>query len=575
MPGGEIQLSAYGSENQILTGNPQITFFKETFKRYTNFAMEHIDILFEGSNELSFSGTTTMRVKIPRNADLLKSLYLRLQLPDIYSGQEEFYWTRAVGLAMINHVDLFIGSTRIERLTGEFLDIWSQIHHSPEKRKQFQTLVGDIPELSYHEYNEYYRQFNITEPEISSKKNKFYNGMPSITGRELHIPLNFWFMRNTSCALPLIALQYMDIEVVIEFKAVKDLYTILVEDQSDLITFNPANGSNDSITDTGSTHNKHYLITHRTTPTSQYHISKYLTTNMKADGNISLDLQPHLEANYIFLDEEERRRFASTNQEYLIEQTTYYQELGVVGTSVVEIEPYHPVKEFYFTCVRDDNDTRNEWLNYTSFDHRPIPTQKNIFEYNNHLWNGSDLVTHFVNNNLTSTSLDTYGYVYYTTSTSIDIIANYTPEDFVKFKSYWPYRKYSEIPKINFQNYKAYEIDPLVSCEILFQGFVRQNRRSSQYFNELQSYEFHTSNLEQPINIYSFALDPESSYQPSGACNFSRLENMQLNLELKTPPTTIKNGEVKHEWYYNVNVYMINYNILTISGGMGGLRYAN
>ena len=50
---------------------------------------------------------------------------------------------------------------------------------------------------------------------------------------------------------------------------------------------------------------------------------------------------------------------------------------------------------------------------------------------------------------------------------------------------------------------------------------------------------------------------------------------MQLNLELKTPPTTIKNGEVKHEWYYNVNVYMINYNILTISGGMGGLRYAN
>ena len=50
MPGGEIQLSAYGSENQILTGNPQITFFKETFKRYTNFAMEHIDILCEGSN---------------------------------------------------------------------------------------------------------------------------------------------------------------------------------------------------------------------------------------------------------------------------------------------------------------------------------------------------------------------------------------------------------------------------------------------------------------------------------------------------------------------------------------------
>ena len=267
MPGGEIQLSAYGSENQILTGNPQITFFKETFKRYTNFAMEHIDILIEGSNELSFTGTTTMRVKIPRNADLLKSLYLRLQLPDIYSGQEEFYWTRAVGLAMINHVDLFIGSTRIERLNGEFLDIWSQVHHSHEKRKQFQTLVGDIPELSYHEYDEYYRQFSYTES-IGSKKHKFYNGIPSITGRELHIPLNFWFMRNTGCALPLIALQYMDVEVVIEFKAVKDLYTILVEDESDFGSLIPANTSGASETDTAVTHNKHYLITHRTTPTS-------------------------------------------------------------------------------------------------------------------------------------------------------------------------------------------------------------------------------------------------------------------------------------------------------------------
>ena len=562
MPGGEIQLSAYGSENQILTGNPQITFFKETFKRYTNFAMEHIDILIEGSNELSFTGTTTMRVKIPRNADLLKSLYLRLQLPDIYSGQEEFYWTRAVGLAMINHVDLFIGSTRIERLTGEFLDIWSQIHHSPEKRKQFQTLVGDIPELSYHEYDEFYKQFSSSKIPSSSKssENKFFNTRPSLTGRELHIPLNFWFMRNTSCALPLIALQYMDIEVVIEFKAVKDLYTILEYNNS------PISG-----TPTKEAKNTHLINAVRVLPTSANHISKYLTTNMKADGNISLDLQPHLEANYLFLDEEERRRFASTNQEYLIEQTTYYQELGVVGTSVVEIEPYHPVKEFYFTCVRDDNDTRNEWLNYTSFEHRPIPTQKNIFEYNDYIWNESTIGDFIDINGIKSTNTTDVVIKYGTTNFKYD----YTPEDFVKFKSYWPYRKFSDIPKINFQNYKAYEMNPLVSCEILFQGFVRQNRRSSQYFNELQSYEFHTSNLEQPINIYSFALDPESSYQPSGACNFSRLENMQLNLELKTTPTTIKNGEVKHEWYYNVNVYMINYNILTISGGMGGLRYAN
>ena len=187
------------------------------------------------------------------------------------------------------------------------MDIWSQVHHSHEKRKQFQTLVGDIPELSYHEYDEYYRQFSYTES-IGSKKHKFYNGIPSITGRELHIPLNFWFMRNTGCALPLIALQYMDVEVVIEFKAVKDLYTILVEDESDFGSLIPANTSGASETDTAVTHNKHYLITHRTTPTSVNHISKYLTTNMTLDGNISLDLQPHIEANYIFIDDDSHQQ---------------------------------------------------------------------------------------------------------------------------------------------------------------------------------------------------------------------------------------------------------------------------
>lgn len=561
MPGGEIQLSANGSENQMLTGNPQITFFKEMYKRYTNFSMENIDVLIEGSTQLSFTGTTTMKVKIPRNGDLLKSMYLRLQLPDIYSNEDEFFWTRAVGLAMINHIDIFIGSTKVERLTGEFLDIWSQVHHSPEKRKQFQQMVGDIPELSYHEHDKFYQQFSDTDSGIVNE-NKFYNTRPSIKGRELHIPLEFWFMRNSSSALPLVALQYMDVEVVIEFKAVKDLYTVL-EYKDDIPVKSPGTDFK----------NIHLLNAKRVIPTSNNHISKYLSTKMNLNVNHSLDLEPHLELNYIFLDDDERRRFASTNQEYLIEQVTYYKELGNVGTCNIEIEAYHLVKEFFFTCTRDDNDTRNEWLNYSSLEHRPIPTHRDNFEYNDDLWNKTTSLTDFIKTD-GSAGTNTTSIVISSSTTPV-FKYTYTTEDFIKFKSYWPYRYFEDIPKITLNNFRAYEKNPLLSCEILFQGFVRQSERKTQYFNELQAYEYHTFNLEQPINIYSFALDPESNYQPTGACNFSRLENMQLNLELVTPPTHTINNEVKNKWYYNINVFMINYNILTIASGMGGLRYAN
>ena len=68
MGGGLLQLSAYGSENDYLHGNPQITFFKTVYKRHTNFAMESIDVRLEGSDELSYENPIKLKVKIPRIA---------------------------------------------------------------------------------------------------------------------------------------------------------------------------------------------------------------------------------------------------------------------------------------------------------------------------------------------------------------------------------------------------------------------------------------------------------------------------------------------------------------------------
>ena len=86
MPGGLIQLNAYGAQNQYLNGNPQMTFFKSVYRRYTNFAIENIRLELDGPNELSMEKTCTLRAKIDRNGDLISKMYFSFNLPDILSG---------------------------------------------------------------------------------------------------------------------------------------------------------------------------------------------------------------------------------------------------------------------------------------------------------------------------------------------------------------------------------------------------------------------------------------------------------------------------------------------------------
>ena len=109
MGGGLIQLSAYGSENEYLNGNPQISFFKTVYKRHTNFAIQNINVALLGAKELNFDTSIKVKTKIPRNADLIKSIFLQVNLPDIISSKEDnFYWIKGIGLAMLNDIDIYI-----------------------------------------------------------------------------------------------------------------------------------------------------------------------------------------------------------------------------------------------------------------------------------------------------------------------------------------------------------------------------------------------------------------------------------------------------------------------------------
>ena len=100
MTGGLLQLAAVGNENIYLNGNPQITYFKMVYKRYTNYADESISISPVGSNELEYDEEKTMKFKIDRHGDLVGNVYLCVTMPDIYS-----YYTTSTNVFVMKWIE--------------------------------------------------------------------------------------------------------------------------------------------------------------------------------------------------------------------------------------------------------------------------------------------------------------------------------------------------------------------------------------------------------------------------------------------------------------------------------------
>ena len=134
MPGGLMQLTAFGAQNVFVNGNPSMTYFNKLYKRSTNFAMEHFRLDPRGVTDTSMpnAGLKTFRFKVPNYADMLHDCYLCVNIPDIWSplvrtdafnGAEptEFQWVRNLGFNMIEEVAITFNGTQIVSYTGEWL----------------------------------------------------------------------------------------------------------------------------------------------------------------------------------------------------------------------------------------------------------------------------------------------------------------------------------------------------------------------------------------------------------------------------------------------------------------------
>ena len=456
MGGGLLQLVAYGAQDVYLTGNPQITFFKVVYRRHTNFAIEAIQQTFNGTAGYG----QTVNCQISRNGDLINRVYLQVTLPKITTpGSTLVAGTRYVnyvGLRLIKSVLIEIGGQQIDKHYSDWLYIWNELSLPRGKRYGYDTMVGADKDIT---------SFNDTT---------------------LYIPLEFWFCRNVGLALPLIALQYHEVKIKIDFDTKANCAFDLVDSAT----------TADAVATT---------------------------------GNVPDITDMSLWVDYIFLDTDERRRFAQLSHEYLIEQLQFTgtETLNNNTTNRIKLNFNHPCKELVWVAKPKYN-KKASWYNYTDKDHVDL-TKEGVADALPS--SSSNYITNFTASNYM------FGYNFATTSTALNVST------------------------------------PFADAILQLNGNDRFSVRDGAYFSYVQPYQHHTNIPSNPgISVYSFALKPED-HQPSGTLNMSRIDTATLMVTTKDVKTSASSST--SATFDGINIYAVNYNVLRILSGMGGLAYSN
>jgi len=367
MPGGLMQLVNKGAQDQLVTGSPSFTHFRSVYKRHTEFAMEHFRLDFRSSNlDLNPSLPKSMRVKVDRNAQLVHDCYIHVSLPDIYSpiapvtaGRHpelapdavgcgyELQWIPNIGYNMIKSVSILVNGTAVVTHTGEWMKLYSYLTHDGNKRQLVDQMVGNDPEL-YDPANAFNRR-NQYPHSISSRTQ---HAEPSILAREIVIPLHFWFCEDVGSALPLVALQYSEIEFVVEFASIYDLFT--VRNIVDSVT----TGFGQRI---------------RADPAVPQFAMKYFLSPPDSFGNpvnaslTTWALNPYMEANYLFVGDAEIIHLAKSDNSFKIKDNRPVSSLGLYGAgNDIELTLANLCTRIVWVSQRSDVAANNGVDNYTN-----------------------------------------------------------------------------------------------------------------------------------------------------------------------------------------------------------------
>ena len=561
MPGGLLNLVSEGQQNVILNGNPEKTFWKTTYKKYTNFGKQNFRLDYEGTPTLNLTTESTFVFKVKRYADLLMDCYVSIALPTIWSpifppqtvvqadgttvytdwAPYEFKWIDNLGAQMIDRITITCGNQKLQEYSGRYILASVQRDFSDSKRALFNEMTGQVPELN---------DPANAGTHVNSYPNAFYTdnpagAQPSIMGRILYVPLGAWFNLKTQNAFPLVSLQYNELHISVTFKPINQIFRI--RDVMDYTNNFPYVAPN---------FNQYYMQFYRflqTPPDENLGPTSYVDTRTNWDADI------HLNCTYCFLSNDESKLFAKNEQKYLIKQIYEKPYYNITGQNKIQIDSIGMVISWMFYFQRSDVNLRNEWSNYTNWPYNYMPIDISP----------APSVGDYPNPDPTPPSPPFIG-----PGTNPDG----TLSGLMITGIY------------NQQNIK----NILVSMGILLDGQYRENMLEAGVYNYVEKYTRTDGFAPSGLYCYNFCLDTSPySLQPSGAMNMSRFTNIEFEFTTINPPVdpyaqvlTICNpntGEIigvnKPTWRiydYNYDLYVIEerVNMVIFVGGNAGLMYA-
>jgi len=543
-----MQLVAYGAQDVYLTGNPQITFWKVSYKRHTNFAMESIEQTFNGQADFGRRVTCT----ISRNGDLAYRTYLQVTLPEINQSMKNLVsaptqtgvyarWLDFPGEQLISQVEVEIGGQRIDRQYGDWMHIWNNLTLPVDQTAGYYGMVGNTTELTFitdPSFNDVDGPCQSTAPrQVCAPR----NALPETT---LYVPFQFWYCRNPGLALPLIALQYHEVKINLDIRPIDECLWAV--------------GSLNQV--------ECQLGGGRVT----------------AAYNQSL-VAASLYVDYVFLDTDERRRMAQNPHEYLIEQLQFTGDESVGSSSnKIKLNFNHPVKELIWVVQPDQNVDYCSSLDCSQLLYRLLGAQP--FNYTDAVDALPNAIVAFGGPEAVDQYIDASGLFY--DAGAVDDTGSqqwwsshgnfYNETNMGGSNTFNPGHTYMNSGVSDAGTFVLCETslpmhcwgqNPVVTAKLQLNGQDRFSEREGTYFDLVQPYQHHTRTPDTGINVYSFALRPEE-HQPSGSCNFSRIDNATLQLVLS-------NATVEGTKTAKVRVYATNYNVLRVMSGMGGLAYSN
>lgn len=545
MAGGLLNLSSYGNENIILTGNPTKTMFKAVYHKYTNFGMQRFRLDYEGLRNLSFTQESTLKFIVKRYADMVGDTYIVVNLPDIWSPfftenvaapgtatPYEFRWIENIGVQMIKNISISAGGSKLQEYPGEYLYCMAQRDFNNVKKDLWNKMVGNISELN-DPANANGNANKYPNAAIQGTPTTIPGLQPSIRSRQLYIPIDAWFCNSSKLALPLVALQYQEIQIEVTFRPLSELYTIADIQENPL----PASNVGRRIAPNPNNVN-HQLWRFLQPPTTEG-----AKTADYTNRNINWNADIHLVSNYYFLDNTEREIFARSEHNYLIRNPYFHDFYNATGSKIVDIPSRDMVSNYMWRFRRSDVNLRNEWSNYTNW------TYNNIIPVGIDTWNPT---TGIVN-----------------------------PATFD-----WTQTVSSTNPNENTKNI-------LIDLGIMIGGNYREVVMPEGTYNLMEKYMRTTGNAKDGIYCYNFCIDSNKrEYQPSGAMNLNKHKWVQFEYNTIEPPldsnTSIveicdgqgnvigvrKNTSDIYTYNYDLRIFEERYNVVVITSGNIGLKWA-